>query len=382
MPEVNGIPESKEFKERIGRTGISSITKKKDGQMDTILACLQNAGYWRDVPTPNAIAPLRLVRKECISWLVANPPSVTRAARPHITQLLNAVNSRINAVIDRNFVVNDQRTPQQLIQRLKEGFNIGTGLYVADRNGTVTRGGRVGKRLADGYLVERMTSTHMPKMHFEGAFTKYKKANTKLKFETWVQQVLLPQSEDDPMGVYFTADDSRLGKFNQLASEDRVQYCNEDERKDYVITITAGVVKDASGDLYHTGSKETHFSGHGWAIYVVGMENTFYSNSHLVNKFHHSSFLAGAPVQGAGEIAVNNGKVVAVTNKTGHYSAGPAELTRTLFLLHRGGVNLDEILVNDPFRAANVWITGRDCLLAGGDFNGKVSLPKPATVPA
>jgi len=181
------------------------------------------------------------------------------------------------------------------------------------------------------------------------------------------------------MNVYFKNEQVH-NQLQTLKKTERVKYCDENERKDYVVTIAAGVVSDASGNKYHTGTKETHFSGKGWAIYVVGLDNTFYSNSHLVNVFHHSSFLSGGPVQGAGEIAVNAGKVVAVTNKTGHYTAGAAELTRTLFLLHRGGVNLDEIKVNDPFKAKDVWVTGRECLLAGGDFTGLTGGTPPAKV--
>ncbi len=36
-------------------------------------------------------------------------------------------------------------------------------------------------------------------------------------------------------------------------------------------------------------------------------------------RFHHSSFLAGAPVKAAGEWLVVDGQVMAITDKTGHY---------------------------------------------------------------
>ena len=48
MPEVNGIPTAGEFKAQIGRTGLSRFTKKHDTQIDTLLAYVQNAGYWRN----------------------------------------------------------------------------------------------------------------------------------------------------------------------------------------------------------------------------------------------------------------------------------------------------------------------------------------------
>ena len=38
--------------------------------------------------------------------------------------------------------------------------------------------------------------------------------------------------------------------------------------------------------------------------------------------------------------------------------ATPAELTRALFLLHRNGVDLTKVKVNDPFRARYKWFDG------------------------
>ncbi len=54
---------------------------------------------------------------------------------------------------------------------------------------------------------------------------------------------------------------------------------------------------------------------------------------------------------------MNRGELVAIINKTGYYKATPAELTRALFLLHRGGVDLSKVKEKDPFRAK---YSGRD----------------------
>ena len=42
------------------------------------------------------------------------------------------------------------------------------------------------------------------------------------------------------------------------------------------------------------------------------------------NKFHHSSFVAGAPVIAAGEMIISRGRLIALTNHSGHYLPPPS----------------------------------------------------------
>ncbi|MFK7821559.1 MAG: hypothetical protein AB8G99_22785 [Planctomycetaceae bacterium] len=65
--------------------------------------------------------------------------------------------------------------------------------------------------------------------------------------------------------------------------------------------------------------------------------------------------MSGPPVYSAGEIAVDRGRVIAVTNKTGHYRAGADALYRSLCVLRTMGVGLHNAVVSDRSGKDNKW---------------------------
>lgn len=79
---------------------------------------------------------------------------------------------------------------------------------------------------------------------------------------------------------------------------------------------------------FSTERHETHFSGDGWAIFVVSPTGQIYSASHILGKLHHSSFLGGRPVMAAGEMVVDDGVIRIITAKSGHYRPKPEDLQR------------------------------------------------------
>jgi hypothetical protein len=389
--DVNDIPTALGFKKTVGRTGLRAKFKMADQQLDTVFKLLQNLEYWRASDNLNALPPLRAVRKECISWLMANA-NAKRASRPHIEALCKAVHDRYLQVLDANFGLSKQA---QQVGNTRAGMHAvhdqirmlrttGGQATVSGKLQALKDGAGPGRSLDSHYSIERSSGKHMPAAAGEAAKMAYNRAAasgaTKLSLEDWVQKVLLPCREDDPVDIFFK-DGVSGGHINDL-KKDGVKYCTPRERDAYLLNVSGGQVRDAGNADYHTGSKRTAFSGDGWAIYVVDFDNNFYAESHVVNQFHHSSFLAGAPVQAGGEIAVNQGRVVAITNKTGHYKAGAAELKRALQLLQRGGVDLATVAVNDPFKAKGKWVSGIAALASNGDIaaaGGEV--PAPAKVP-
>ena len=59
---------------------------------------------------------------------------------------------------------------------------------------------------------------------------------------------------------------------------------------------------------------------------------------------HHSSFLAGEDVAGAGELRVgDDGFLKGVTDRSGHYKPGERQTSQTLAELENKGVNLDNV---------------------------------------
>lgn len=85
-----------------------------------------------------------------------------------------------------------------------------------------------------------------------------------------------------------------------------------------------------NGKPLDTSKESSYFSGLGHAIFVMSPDGQFYVGSHRVNAFHHSSFLAGEDVASAGEIQAKNGRIVQITNKSGHYKPQVIHLVQAL----------------------------------------------------
>ncbi len=95
-----------------------------------------------------------------------------------------------------------------------------------------------------------------------------------------------------------------------------------------------GSVRDMWDQPKTTWDMHSAFGGQHWGIFVLSPGGELYVNSHKVGRFHHSTFLGGAPAAAAGELVVDfAGHIVVITNKTGHYLAGVEEMTRLVTML-------------------------------------------------
>jgi hypothetical protein len=115
------------------------------------------------------------------------------------------------------------------------------------------------------------------------------------------------------------------------------------ERGDYELKFEGGVKQGASIEAYDTGALFSKFMGAGWAIYVMDSSGRFFAAQHKVGLFHHSSFLAGGNVAGAGEIKIVGGVVRAISNKSGHYQPSADEMVQVFAELGRRGVDLSQV---------------------------------------
>ena len=121
-----------------------------------------------------------------------------------------------------------------------------------------------------------------------------------------------------------------------------VEYLGEGFRDRYRVQFQDGKLH-RNGVLFDTANQKTGFSGWGSAIFVIGPDG-FYSGSHSVGEFHHSSFLSGGAVLGAGEIKTNSeGQIISISNKSGHYKPGKGELINTLKFLQDKAIDLSSI---------------------------------------
>ncbi|MFI5898349.1 hypothetical protein ACIA5D_50575 [Actinoplanes sp. NPDC051513] len=109
---------------------------------------------------------------------------------------------------------------------------------------------------------------------------------------------------------------------NRAFNPDTVHYMTPQEREAHRLFVDGdGNLRSAAdGSLYDTSAGATAWSGGGRAIFVMdGSGNLYATLDQRIGHTHHSSLLAGDSVVGAGEIEVRNGKLVAMTDQSGHY---------------------------------------------------------------
>jgi hypothetical protein len=120
-----------------------------------------------------------------------------------------------------------------------------------------------------------------------------------------------------------------------------VHYMTPEEREAHRLFVDAdGNLRSArDGSLYDTSTGSTHWSGEGRAIFVMdGSGNLYATLDQDPGRIHHSSLLGGEPVVGAGEIEVRDGKLVAMTDQSGHYTPAAEQNDRALQSLRDQGL--------------------------------------------
>ncbi|MFD3704968.1 hypothetical protein ACFWUP_17680 [Nocardia sp. NPDC058658] len=146
-------------------------------------------------------------------------------------------------------------------------------------------------------------------------------------------------------GSYETTPIQPASRGENLPGNDRwggkqVEYLTEDERQKFRLTVHDGLLHDSSGHLFDTASARTLWmpSG-GRAIFAMDHYGHLYSAPfHILGEFHHSSFLAGEPVAGAGEIAASQGKVLLISDHSTHYRPARKYTRQVIDSLRRQGV--------------------------------------------
>ncbi len=168
----------------------------------------------------------------------------------------------------------------------------------------------------------------------------------------WLERQDFPIQQDGTLNLPKT----NGGKYD--ISGRTVKYLDGDEREATTVTFAGGALKrnatwqpPKSGDgnaaapggavAVDTAGSVTHFSGPGWEIFVVGANGEIHMTSHKVSMIHHSSLLAGADVTLGGEMKVANGRIVEMTNKSGHYMPNADMFVQFLHWLDKDKINLD-----------------------------------------
>jgi hypothetical protein len=126
-----------------------------------------------------------------------------------------------------------------------------------------------------------------------------------------------------------------------------VKHFDDETREAHRLFVDGdGNLRRASdGSLFDTQRGVTHWSrneGGGRAIFVMDENGNLYaSNYQNPGEVHHSSFLSGEDVAGAGEIRVHGGKIIDLTDRSGHYAPPTTLNDQALDELRRQGLNTD-----------------------------------------
>ena len=149
-------------------------------------------------------------------------------------------------------------------------------------------------------------------------------STTNLNFYDWLESKNLGQ---DLKQVQYLSTEDRW-KYMCVFGDDKIMY-----RHDLAL---GGRGKGEIPLLrFTTYDLETAHSGKNYAIWVCSPGGIFYTNTHKVSEFHHSSFLAGGRTLAAGEWVIAAGKLLLISHKTGHYAASPTNLYQALLLLDK-----------------------------------------------
>ncbi|MCO1658381.1 hypothetical protein [Pseudonocardia humida] len=126
----------------------------------------------------------------------------------------------------------------------------------------------------------------------------------------------------------------------------RVEYFTPDVLEAHRVVVIDGRLHWAhDGSPLDTSNASTvHSAGEPRAMFVMDRNGNLYvSPEQIVGQLHHSSFLGGGPVAGAGEIAVVNGVPQVVSRKSGHYQPLPENQQTVADVLREQGLDTSGI---------------------------------------
>lgn len=120
------------------------------------------------------------------------------------------------------------------------------------------------------------------------------------------------------------------------------------ERAPYKLSVRNGLIVDAKGRPFDTVRSAALPSEKNEAIFVMSSSGEIFASSeNEPGKFHHSSLAGGERVAAAGTIRVEQGRLVGISNASGHYQPGGWQTEQALTSLELQGVRARGAFVRD-----------------------------------
>uniref|UniRef100_K3WJ07 Uncharacterized protein n=1 Tax=Globisporangium ultimum (strain ATCC 200006 / CBS 805.95 / DAOM BR144) TaxID=431595 RepID=K3WJ07_GLOUD len=146
-----------------------------------------------------------------------------------------------------------------------------------------------------------------------------------------------------------------------------VQYCDEQTRRQYEVRfVSRPPPRSSQGDEsvalepvvlaeYVATGKLVHTDDLSKWIFVIDLEHKMYLARKRKGVFHHSSFVAGAPIFAAGKIMIQQGQIIAIEPHSGHFKPTLKNLTALVRTLRNQHVDLDLIAFIRPKKWSCAW---------------------------
>ncbi|MDP1834624.1 MAG: hypothetical protein Q8K75_01730 [Chlamydiales bacterium] len=151
----------------------------------------------------------------------------------------------------------------------------------------------------------------------------------------------------------------------------QVKYYDENERKNFALSISdSGSFVNIHAAPYDSSTAKSIPIKPGTEIFVMGPDQTIYSAAYQPSELHHSSFLAGGAIIGAGELKIENGELKAISNRSGHYKPNEQNLLDVLKILDAKKVPLENVQLEVCSPAGErIYPSAKQYLDSGGKCN-------------
>ncbi|KAF4148073.1 hypothetical protein GN958_ATG02767 [Phytophthora infestans] len=135
----------------------------------------------------------------------------------------------------------------------------------------------------------------------------------------------------------------------------KVEYCNAEQRKSYELKFVSNKEDEIVRVQYATSERIVNTDELSKWIFVIDLSGRMYLGRKRKGRFHHSSFVSGAPILAAGKIIIKNGIIIAVEPHSGHFKPRLENVLALCSILANHGVDIDHIAFVKPKKWVCTW---------------------------
>lgn len=124
-------------------------------------------------------------------------------------------------------------------------------------------------------------------------------------------------------------------------------FFNPEERDMLRVIVRKGAFHSGRGKVFDTQESISHYKK-GFAAFTLNVNgelSVFQHINHDKTGVAHSSINSGLPVLSAGEIEIKNGKLISITEHSGHYRPSLYSMYKTLVYFKNQGIDISDVKV-------------------------------------